>query len=107
MTQPPHDCPLAICDYRTVDHDDLVPMDIVYPHFLDEAYEVRYNPSHRWFYKRDMGPEDVVLFKMYDSLASEATGSWSTILGLHKTLGHSSADSVHQYSLPAHSLRGP
>ena len=49
-------------------------MDIVYPHFVDEAYEVKYNPSHRWFYKKGMTQEDVIVFKLYDSLRSEATG---------------------------------
>ena len=49
-------------------------MDIVYPHFVDEAYEVRHNPRHRWFFKRNMEPEDVVVFKMYDSLAAKASG---------------------------------
>jgi len=70
---PVEDCPLALCDFRTVDKEDLVPMDIVYPHFVDEAYEVRYNPSHRWFYKKGMTQEDAIVFKLYDNLESEAT----------------------------------
>lgn len=75
---PVEDCPLALCDFRTVDRDDLVPMDIVYPHFIDEAYEVKYNPSHRWFYKRGMTQDDVIVFKLYDSMKSEATGKSNT-----------------------------
>jgi hypothetical protein len=71
---PVEDCPLCLCDFRTVNREDLVPMDIVYPHFVDEAYEVKYNPSHRWFYKKGMTQEDVIVFKLYDSLRSEATG---------------------------------
>jgi hypothetical protein len=71
---PVEDCPLGLCDFRTVNREDLVPMDIVYPHFVDEAYEVKYNPSHRWFYKKGMTQEDVIVFKLYDSLRSEATG---------------------------------
>ncbi|KAK3365572.1 hypothetical protein B0T24DRAFT_710674 [Lasiosphaeria ovina] len=70
---PVEDCPLALCDFRTVDHADLVPMDIVYPHFVDEAYEVQYNPAHRWFYKKGMEQDDVVVFKLFDSLKGEAT----------------------------------
>ncbi len=49
-------------------------MDIVYPHFVDEAYEVKHNPSHRWFYKKGMTQDDVIVFKLFDSLRSEATG---------------------------------
>jgi hypothetical protein len=71
------DCPLALCDFRTINPEDLVPMNLVYPHFVDEAYEVRYNPSHRWLYKKEMGPDDVIIFKLYDNLRSEATGKWS------------------------------
>ncbi|KAK0620666.1 hypothetical protein B0T14DRAFT_235706 [Immersiella caudata] len=72
-SSPVEDCPLALCDFRTVDKEDLVPMDIVYPHFVDEAYEVRYSPSHRWFYKKGMVQDDVIVFKLFDNLASEAT----------------------------------
>lgn len=52
-------------------------MDIVYPHFVDEAYEVKHNPSHRWFYKKGMTQDDAVVFKLFDSLRSEATGESS------------------------------
>ena len=68
------DCPLAVCDFRTTNPLDLVPVDIVYPHFVDEAYEVLYNSSHRWFYKKGMDCEDTLIFKLYDSSQSEATG---------------------------------
>ncbi|KAL2123768.1 hypothetical protein VTJ04DRAFT_133 [Mycothermus thermophilus] len=69
---PVEDCPLAVCDFRTIDQGDLVPMDLVYPHYVDEAYEVLYNPAHRWFYKKGMTHEDVVIFKLCDNLTSEA-----------------------------------
>jgi len=49
-------------------------MDIVYPHFVDEVYEVLHSPSHRWFYKKDMELNDVVMFKLHDTLTTEATG---------------------------------
>ncbi|KAK0642133.1 hypothetical protein B0T16DRAFT_225388 [Cercophora newfieldiana] len=32
-----------------------------------------YKPSHLWFYKKGMTQEDVIVFKLYDNLASEAT----------------------------------
>jgi hypothetical protein len=66
--------PLAVCDFRSVSPGDLVPMDIVYPHFLDEAYEVRYNPGHRWFYKPNMRWDDAIVFKLHDTADEEATG---------------------------------
>lgn len=63
-----------MCDYRTLDDGDLVPTDIVYPHFVDEVYEVRYNPSHRWFYKKNMSVDEVLMFKLHDTSNEEATG---------------------------------
>jgi hypothetical protein len=55
-------------------------MDIVYPHFLDEAYEVRHNANHRWFYKRNMGKEDAIVFKLHDTNDGEATGKPDAVL---------------------------
>jgi hypothetical protein len=61
------DTPLAFCDARTVNPEDLVPMDVVYPHFADEVCEVRYSQSHRWFYNKSMTTEDVAIFKLHDT----------------------------------------
>lgn len=68
---PDVDSPLTLCDYRTIATTDLWKIDIVYPHFCEEGYEVTYNPNHRWFYKKGMSKDDVVLFKLSDS--SETT----------------------------------
>ena len=67
LTTPIQDTPLALCDARTVGCEDLVPMDIVYPHFADEVYEVRFNKSHRWFYKQGMKTDDVAIFNLHDT----------------------------------------
>lgn len=72
LTAPLQDSPLALCDSRTIAPEDLVATDIVFPHYLDEAYEVRYNRNHRWFYKQGMSEEDVILFKLDDTAANVA-----------------------------------
>lgn len=95
---PVEDCPLALCDFRTVDLKDLVPMDIVYPHFVDEAYEVQYNPSHRWFFKKGMRQDDVIVFKMYDSLKSEATGEFIQVTSSKGQ--HASGEMADSCSVP-------
>jgi hypothetical protein len=56
-----------------VSPSDLTPADIVFPHYLDEAYEVLYNSTHRWFYKQGMKDGDVILFKLADSADNIAT----------------------------------
>ncbi|KAF8859194.1 hypothetical protein BDZ45DRAFT_590152 [Acephala macrosclerotiorum] len=72
ISTPNQDCPLAFCDFRTVRRDDLVPADIIFPHYQDEAYEVLYNPDQRWFYKKGMECDDVILFKLADNSPDEA-----------------------------------
>ena len=74
------DSPLALCDYRTITASDLWKIDIVYPHFSEEGYEVTYNPAHRWFYKKGMSKDDVVLFKLDDNLATVAKCKCFSIL---------------------------
>ena len=65
---PLKDAPLAMCDVRTVDANDLVPSDLVYRDRVGETYGVKYNPEQRWFYAPDMRPDEALLLKCYDSL---------------------------------------
>lgn len=68
-------------DFRSVDpHSDLVAMDVVYPHFVDEAYEVLHSPRHKWFYKRSLARDEVLVFKLCDTKAGVATGKLSPYL---------------------------
>jgi len=64
---PLRDFPLAVCDARSVDAEDLVPSDIVYRDRTDELYWVTYNPAHRWFYVPEMRTDEAILIKCYDS----------------------------------------
>ncbi|KAH6725044.1 hypothetical protein BKA61DRAFT_462568, partial [Leptodontidium sp. MPI-SDFR-AT-0119] len=65
ITTPNQDSPLAVCDYRSLNPDkDLVAADIIFPRYRDEAYEVLYNPQQRWFYKKGMDWDDVIVFKL-------------------------------------------
>ena len=61
------DAPLAVCDASSVDPDDLIPSDLIYPNRIGEIYSVSYRPSHRWFYFREMRIEEALLLKCYDS----------------------------------------
>lgn len=61
------DAPLAVCDARSVDPDDLVPSDLIYRDRVGETYSVTYNPSHRWFYFPEMRVDEALLLKCYDS----------------------------------------
>jgi hypothetical protein len=72
---------LACCDARTVDENDLA---AVYANISEklrnsksgylfaakarsEAWEVRGNASHKWYFASNMAPDEALLIKQYDS----------------------------------------
>ncbi|KAI5457326.1 hypothetical protein BGZ63DRAFT_365176 [Mariannaea sp. PMI_226] len=59
--------PLAVCDYQSVDREDLVAVDSVFPHHVMEVYHVKHNPSHRWYYMEEQDVDDILIFKTWDS----------------------------------------
>ena len=65
---PIQDAPLAVADAQSVESDDLVATDLVYPDRIGEIYYVKFNPSHRWFYAPAMRPDEVLLIKCFDSV---------------------------------------
>jgi hypothetical protein len=64
---PLRDAPLAVCDSRTVDPQDLVPSDLVYRERVGETYSVTFNPAHRWHYAPEMRSDEVLLLKIADT----------------------------------------
>jgi hypothetical protein len=77
---PVRDVPLAVCDAQSTSLEDFVETDIDHfaendlskPSHSGRIYSVRYNPKHRWYYAKDMQPNEVWIFKGYDSLAGVA-----------------------------------
>ena len=77
LTPPPQDVPLALCDAATVKGgDETDALAIIDRSGVAEDYNLttvyRYNPAHKWYYFGDMSPEEVVIFKAYDSDPSRA-----------------------------------
>ena len=64
--------PLALCDARSIEPEDAVANDLLYPDRVGETYLIRYNPKHRWFYVPRMTTDEVALIKCYDSDGSRA-----------------------------------
>jgi hypothetical protein len=64
---PLRDAPLAVCDARTVDPQDLVPSDLVYRERVGETYSVIWNPAHRWYYAPEMRTDEALLLKIADT----------------------------------------
>jgi hypothetical protein len=67
LSEPLRDAPLAVCDSRTVDADDLVPSDLVYRDRTGETYSVKYNPAHNWYYAPEMRLDEALLLKIADT----------------------------------------
>jgi len=88
------DFPLAVVDYRSTSEKDFIPVDLLYPKRQDaddddrgkeqlpdpnnytttEGYEVKGetlgvapNDQHKFYYMKDMLPDEVMLLKCYDS----------------------------------------
>ena len=64
---PLQDAPLALCDARTVEQNDLVPSDLVYKTRVGETYSVTYNPAHLWYYAPELRRDEALLLKIMDS----------------------------------------
>jgi hypothetical protein len=73
--------PLALCHARSVQRDDLVPAfyDGRFPGMPASEYypaiayfHLAHNPEHRWYYFPDMQPDEILVFKQWDSDESNA-----------------------------------
>jgi cephamycin C biosynthesis protein len=70
LLEPVRNFPLALCDYRSLDLSaDLVRTRLNYPAWLKdrENYSLKENPSHRWYYWGSLAPDEMLVFKCYDS----------------------------------------
>jgi len=88
FSEPPQDCPLALCDARSVGRDEGVPNTLfIVDQLPDEATMIgpmpnedtamaaaifHYSPHHRWWYFPNMVRDEVVLLKFHDSDATRA-----------------------------------
>lgn len=59
--------PLAICDSRSVDPQDLIAAERRHEDRVGEIYQLTHNPDHRWFYFPKMNRDEALVFKVYDS----------------------------------------
>ncbi|KAH7310950.1 hypothetical protein BKA65DRAFT_518344 [Rhexocercosporidium sp. MPI-PUGE-AT-0058] len=70
---PLKDWPLGLLDYTSIDiQRDLVASDNIYTHVMRETYNVLHNPKHRWYYLEDQQPDEVLIFKTFDTNATKS-----------------------------------
>jgi hypothetical protein len=72
--------PLALCDHRTVDKDDLVETDVVNEDYVGETYSVKYNPKHLFYWLKDQRPDELCVFVTFDSQNSPAGSAITSML---------------------------
>ncbi|KAI0888148.1 uncharacterized protein GGS22DRAFT_155174 [Annulohypoxylon maeteangense] len=63
------DRPLAMCDYTSIDANDLVATDRVYPKWNQEIYYLKYNKDQRWYWLPNQRSDEPFLFMTFDSHA--------------------------------------
>jgi hypothetical protein len=66
-TEPVLSKPLALCDARSVDPQDLVVFEIHYEDRIGENYFAKHADRHRWFYYPEMTRDEALLIKQWDS----------------------------------------
>ncbi|KAJ4366555.1 hypothetical protein N0V95_000222 [Ascochyta clinopodiicola] len=59
--------PLAVAEANSVSDDSLVVVELIYPTRKGETYSVKHDAGHRWYYKSQLTPEEVILIKCFDS----------------------------------------
>lgn len=64
---PVQESPLAVCDAQSLQQEDFIASDLIYPHRKGETYAVRFRPGHQWYYFPRMQPDEALLLKCYDS----------------------------------------
>ena len=65
--EPVQSKPLALCDARSVDPEDLVVFEIHYEDRIGENYFAKHADRHRWFYYPEMTRDEALLIKQWDS----------------------------------------
>lgn len=79
LTPPPQDLPLAVCAANSVTDADRVEGEarvdgVGIEEFRFGSSLYRPNPRHRWFYYRDMNPDEALVFKQFDTAAPDMVG---------------------------------
>jgi hypothetical protein len=61
------DSPLALCDAQSLEEENLIGTDLLYPDRAGEIYSITYNPNQRYYYFPRMQPDEAVLIRCFDS----------------------------------------
>lgn len=65
--RPIQSSPLGFIDPHSMDIDDWMDIDLIYPDRRGQILGVANNPAHQWFFKSQMTPDEVAIFNIYDN----------------------------------------
>ena len=86
LVDPVESFPLAFCDASSIEATDLVDTERRAPDHVGEIILVTQNPAHRWFYFSSMRPNEILLFKTFDSQSEGRRGCGvHTAIDIHGT----------------------
>ena len=68
LVNPVENYPLALCDVRSLKPADLVDTERRALNHIGEIQLALHDPAQHWYYYSDMRPDEVLLFKTFDSL---------------------------------------
>lgn len=95
------DRPLALCDGSTINPNDLVAGKIIRGDDPRETYYLMHEKEQKWYYLSEQTPEEVALFKIFDSdTQTAATCRFHGIMTLTKA-----TVAKNDGRLPSHFLR--
>ncbi|OJD37209.1 cytochrome p450 [Diplodia corticola] len=81
------DCPLALCDARTISDDECLAADrVASADFVLELYYPTYSPRQEWYWLSNQTPREATVFVQFDSLALEKEGPVGGTFGLSLSL---------------------
>ncbi|KAK8075549.1 hypothetical protein PG997_010212 [Apiospora hydei] len=83
LKSPLRDWPMAFCDVRTVEAEDIVLADQISPGFQGENTLLYFNPKHRFYYVSEQKQDEVWVFKQFDSQENVAGGGCLAGFGNH------------------------
>jgi hypothetical protein len=76
IRHPVESWPLAIADAQSLKQDDMIVTERHYRDRVGQTYAISYDPGHRWFWFPRMRPDEVLVFKTYES-AKDGRARWT------------------------------
>ena len=73
LVDPVQDYPLALCDARSINQLDLIVTERRAANHIGEIQLAVHDPAQRWFYYPHMRPDEVLLFRTFDSINGGAS----------------------------------